>query len=182
LSDHGLNRDLPWLTIHPGASASSRRYPWQHYAKVARRLVEEDGFQVLFTGTADETELVENIREEMRAPSFCLSMDLRVDDFAALLALTPLLVTNNSGPVHLAAAVGTPVVVLYALTNPQHQPWLVPARVLSHEVPCKYCYKSICPEGHQHCLSLIEPDRVVSTIRELWKERAATQFGSRTLA
>ncbi len=59
----------------------------------------------------------------------------------------PLLVSNNTGPVHIAAAVGTPVVDLYALTNPQHTPWGVPNRVLYHDVPCKYCYKSICPRA-----------------------------------
>jgi ADP-heptose:LPS heptosyltransferase len=54
---------------------------------------------------------------------------------------------------HVAAAVGTPVVDLYALTNPQHTPWGVPHRVRFHDVPCKYCYKSVCPEGHGHCLT-----------------------------
>ena len=51
----------------------------------------------------------------------------------------------------MAAAIGTPLVDLYALTNPQHTPWGVPHRVLSHDVPCKYCYKSVCPEQHHDC-------------------------------
>ena len=54
-----------------------------------------------------------------------------------------MLVANNSGPAHLAAALGTPVVDLYALTNPQHTPWQVPARVLNHDVPCRNCLKSV---------------------------------------
>ena len=56
----------------------------------------------------------------------------------------------------------TPVVDLYALTNPQHTPWAVPHRVLSHDVPCKYCYRSICPLGHHRCLRGIEPASVVA--------------------
>jgi hypothetical protein len=62
----------------------------------------------------------------------------------------------------MAAALGTPVVDLYALTNPQHTPWMVPHRVLYHDVPCRNCYKSICPLGHHNCLRLVSPDDVVS--------------------
>ena len=73
---------------------------------------------------------------------------------------------NNTGPVHIAAAVGTPVVDLYALTNPQHTPWGVPNRVLFHDVPCKYCYKSVCPQGHHDCLRLVRPEDVVTAVIE----------------
>ena len=70
------------------------------------------------------------------------------DELAATIAQASVLITNNSGPAQLAAAVGTPVVDLYALTNPQHTPWRVPHRVLFHDVLCKFCYRSVCPEGH----------------------------------
>lgn len=88
-------------------------------------------------------------------------------ELAALLAQAPLLIANNSGPVHVAAAVGTPVVDLYALTNPQHTPWMTPDRVLSHDVSCKDCYQSVCPEGHHACLRAIAPERVLEAAREL---------------
>jgi ADP-heptose:LPS heptosyltransferase len=77
------------------------------------------------------------------------------------------LVSNNTGPVHVASAVGTPVVVLYALTNPQHTPWAVPCRVLNHDVPCQPCYKSLCPEGHHDCLRKVAPMEIVRAVREL---------------
>jgi ADP-heptose:LPS heptosyltransferase len=92
---------------------------------------------------------------------------LDVAELAAVLARAPLLVSNNTGPVHLAAAVGTPVVDLYALTNPQHTPWGVPHRVLSHDVPCKYCYKSVCPLGHHDCLRAVAPAAVVTAALDL---------------
>jgi ADP-heptose:LPS heptosyltransferase len=57
--------------------------------------------------------------------------------------------------------VGTPVVDLYALTNPQHTPWLVPHRVLYKDVSCKYCYKSACPMGHHLCLRGVDVEEVV---------------------
>jgi ADP-heptose:LPS heptosyltransferase len=76
-------------------------------------------------------------------------------------------VSNNTGPVHLAAALGTPVVDLYALTNPQHTPWLVPHRVLSRDVPCRNCYRSVCPHGTNACLD-IPVDSVVAAACEVW--------------
>jgi ADP-heptose:LPS heptosyltransferase len=78
-----------------------------------------------------------------------------------------LLVSSNTGAVHIAAAVGTPVVDLYALTNPQHTPWLVPHRVLSRDVPCRNCYKSVCPRGTMACLD-IAVEEVVAAACELW--------------
>ena len=111
----------------------------------------------------------------MGAPSHSVAGELSLPDLAALIERAPLLISGNTGPVHIAAAVGTPVVDLYALTNPQHTPWLVPGRVLNHDVPCQPCYKSICPEGHHHCLELVEPGEVVRAALDLLRD-----FGSRT--
>jgi ADP-heptose:LPS heptosyltransferase len=98
-----------------------------------------------------------------------------LEELAALLATAPLLVSNNTGPVHVSAAVGTPVVDQYALTNPQHTPWAVPHRVLFHDVPCKYCYKSVCPEGHHDCLRRVTPESIVAAVRELLAETFGRQ-------
>src|SRR5687767_11851045 len=109
----------------------------------------------------------------MKAPSLSLAGTLDLGHLAALLSHAPVLISNNTGPVHIAAAVGTPVVDLYALTNPQHTPWGVPSRVLFHDVPCKNCYKSVCPEGHHDCLRLVPPAAVVAAARELLCETGA---------
>ena len=106
----------------------------------------------------------------MDAPSLSLVGQLDIAELIALLQAAPLLLSNNTGPVHLAAAVGTPVVDLYALTNVQHTPWQVPHRLLFHDVPCRVCYRSICPEGHHHCLELVTPDQVVAAILDLLAE------------
>jgi lipopolysaccharide heptosyltransferase II len=171
----GVERSRPWAVLHPGASAPSRRYPAELYAAAARHLVREHGWQIVFTGHSGERSLVAEIREKMRAPSVALVGGMGLADLAALIAAAPLLIGNNSGPAHVAAAVGTPVVDLYALTNPQHTPWLVPARVLSHQVPCGYCYKSVCPEQHQNCLRLIPPADVVAAAIELVQEVAGNE-------
>lgn len=172
LEQLGLDRQRPWVAIHAGATALSRRYPPAGFAEVARRLTLEVGCQVLFTGTEAERELIEQIQAEMGVASYSLAGCLNLSQMAALLAIAPLLIANNTGPVHIAAAVGTPVVDLYALTNPQHTPWGVPNRVLFQDVPCKFCYKSICPEGHYNCLRLVTPDTIVQAACELLSEAA----------
>lgn len=167
LADLGLDRARPWVVVHAGATAPSRRYPPEGFAEATRRLTADWGWQVVFTGGDAERELVEGIRTALGLPSHTLVGRLSLGELAALLSLAPLLIANNTGPVHVAAALGTPVVDLYALTNPQHTPWGVPNRVLSHDVPCKYCYKSVCPEGHHNCLQLVTPDSIVRAAREL---------------
>lgn len=167
LDNLGLDLSRPWVVIHPGATALSRRYPPESFAAVARQLILEVGLQLVFTGTQPEQELVEQIQAAMAIPSHSLVGQLNLGELAALLELAPVLISNNTGPVHVAAAVGTPVVDLYALTNPQHTPWEVSHRLLFHDVPCKFCYKSICPEGHYDCLRRVAPETVVRATCEL---------------
>jgi lipopolysaccharide heptosyltransferase II len=172
LHELGIDRSRPWLVIHPGATAISRRYPPESFAIVARTLIKDLGMQVVFTGTGAERELVDLIQSQIEQPSHSLVDRLDLSELTALLSLAPILISNNTGPVHIAAAIGTPVVDLYALTNPQHTPWGVPNRVLFHDVPCRNCYKSICPEGHYHCLRLVPPAAVVQATCELLSETA----------
>ena len=167
LLEAGLDPAQPWIAVHPGVTAPSRQYPPKRFALAARRLALEDGLQIVFTGLPTEAALVEHIRGQMGAPSISFAGQLTLAEFAALLEQAPLLLSNNTGPVHLAAAVGTPVVVLYALTNPQHTPWSIPNQILFHDVPCKYCYKSTCPMGHHNCLEKVSPDQVVQAVRAL---------------
>ena len=176
LGELGIDLKRPWVVIHPGATATSRRYPPEGFAEVARRLVLDANFQVIFTGSKSEQVLVEGIQAGMSTQSHALVGCLNLAELAALIKLAPLLISNNTGPVHMAAALGTPVVDLYALTNPQHTPWGVPHRVLFHDVPCKFCYKSICPEGHYHCLSLLTPDEIFRAACELFSETTTASY------
>ncbi|MFO0892951.1 MAG: lipopolysaccharide heptosyltransferase II [Isosphaeraceae bacterium] len=172
-----LDTSRPGLVIHPGATASSRRYPPESFAAAARRLVLDVGMQVIFTGSESERPLIEAIRAEMREYSHSLAGQLDLEELAALIARAPLLISNNTGPVHIAAAVGTAVVTLYALTNPQHTPWQVPHRLLFHDVPCRYCYKSVCPHGHHDCLRQVPPEAVVEAVWSLLAEQGRLRRG-----
>jgi ADP-heptose:LPS heptosyltransferase len=125
----------------------------------------------VFSAEAGERALVDEVRRRAEAPSMSLAGRLDVGELAALLEAAPLLVAGNTGPVHIAAAAGTPVVDLYALTNPQHTPWGVASAVLFNDVPCRWCYRSVCPEGHHRCLRLVHPDAVVDAALELLAER-----------
>jgi ADP-heptose:LPS heptosyltransferase len=166
----GIDQERPWVILHAGAGAASRRYPREAFAEVARQLTMARGVQVLFTGSPEERELVEWIRDAMGAPSWSAVGLVSLEELGALIALAWGFIASHSGLVHIAAAQGTPVVDLYALTRPQQSPWRVPHRVLSHEVPCKFCYQSVCPEGHHHCLRLVAPGAVVEATCELLSE------------
>ncbi len=170
-----LDLERPWIVMHPGGTAPSRRYPEEGYSAAARELVDRHHFQVLFTGSTAEVQLIERIRRGMNARSFSLAGALSLDEFSAAISLAPLLVSNNTGPVHIAAGVQTPVVDLYALTNPQHTPWMLAHRVLYHDVACKFCYKSVCPMGHHHCLRLVPPQAIVAATLDLLEEARATE-------
>jgi len=160
----------PLVVVHPGASAASRRYPAEQYARAIDLLVAQTGCEAVFTGDAAEAGLVQTVRQSMRQASRVLVGELGLGELGALIAEADLLVSNNTGPAHIAAALGTPVVDLYALTNPQHTPWQVRSRVLNHDVPCRNCYKSICPAGHHDCLRKVAPERVAAAALELLQE------------
>ena len=171
LAQHGIAPRQPFILLHPGASAPSRRYPPASYAAAAELLQREGGRVLLCAGPA-EAELLRQTRAAMRLPCTGLPPPASLGALAALVAGARVLVANNSGPVHLAAAVGTPVVDLYALTNPQHTPWQVPARVLNHDVPCRNCQQSVCAQPDHGCLSGVAPQAVADAARELMREAA----------
>jgi lipopolysaccharide heptosyltransferase II len=162
----GVRTRRPWIAIHPGASARSRRYPEESFAAAASRLA-SDGWQIVFIGAEQERDRIARMQRAIPYRTCSAAGWTDLPELAALISLAPLMIANNSGPAHVAAAVGTPLVDLYALTNPQHTPWQVPHRVLSHDVPCRHCYKSSCPAGHHACLRGVSPEQVVSAVRAL---------------
>ncbi|MCS0657911.1 lipopolysaccharide heptosyltransferase II [Massilia terrae] len=167
LSRLGIGEPQPWIALHPGASAASRRYPPSHWMEVIRQLDARLGCPMVLTGSADEQTLIDQIHEGCGVPVRSLAGQLGLGELGAVLQLATVVVSNNTGPAHIAAAVGTPLVSLYAMTNPQHTPWHVRNRLLYHDVPCRFCMKSICPQGHNECLEKIAPERVVDAVYEL---------------
>jgi len=171
LHEAGVPAQRPYFIVHPGASAPSRRYPAARFGSAADSIAARSGCLPVFTGDASEQPLIDEARRCMSQPSITLAGRVGVPELAALIGDARLLLANNTGPAHIAAAVGTPVTVLYALTNPQHTPWRVATRVLNHDVPCRDCLKSVCPQGHHDCLMKVESDDVVRAAIALLRPR-----------
>lgn len=169
---HLVAGDGPLIVVHPGCSMPARTYPWEMYAAVVDLLARQLGARIVITGTRDEAPLVEailaRIAPEARARVAAATGALPFPAFCALIEAADLTITNNTGPMHVSAAVGTPVVALFALTNPPEQwgPWRVPHRLLWHDVPCRICYSRICPTDHA-CLTRVGPEQVVAAAAAL---------------
>src|SRR5437762_4586854 len=172
LSAQNVDPFRPLLVIHPGCSMPARTYPYEMYAQVLDLVIERLGATVVVTGTQDEQTLVERlldrVQEHNRRAILACAGTLPFPDFCALIEAADLTITNNTGPMHIAAAVKTPVVALFALTNPPEQwgPWHVPHRQLYHDVSCRICYNRICPYNHE-CLRLVTPMMVADAVEEL---------------
>jgi ADP-heptose:LPS heptosyltransferase len=175
LAERGIDPQRPWLLVHPGVSASSRRYPAERWAEAARLLSEATGWPTAWSGSTNERSFVSECAAAAGGVSVAGALD--VAELAALVAIAPILATNNTGPAHIAAAVGTPVVDVYAQTNAQHAPWRVPNRVVFADVPCRGCGRSICPQGHHRCLLDVPAAAVADAILDL---AAEVGLGGRT--
>lgn len=172
LSAEGIGSQRPLIVVHPGCSMPARTYPWEMYAQVVDLLVEQLGAIVALSGAKDEQALVaqvlDRLRLETRKVTYAFAGKLSFPEFCALIEAADVTITNNTGPMHIAAALKTPVVALFALTNPPEQwgPWRVVHRQLYHDVACRICYSRVCPYGHE-CLRLVSPQMVVNAASEL---------------
>jgi lipopolysaccharide heptosyltransferase II len=155
----GLHGDQPYVLLHPGATAASRRYPPAAFAEVLKRL-SLAGWTCVICGGGEDREAIAQIRAVVGSGAIDLGGMLSLGGLGALIEGAALMICNNSGPAHIAAALRTPQVCLYALTNPQHTPWQTPSRVLYQDVPCRDCLRSICPQGHNACLREVSPATV----------------------
>jgi ADP-heptose:LPS heptosyltransferase len=149
-----------YAVVAPGASCPSRRWPAERFAVV--RGLADDGLTVVVSGTEREAELVTAVAGDVGVP---LAGGLGLGDLAGLLAGAEVVVANNSGGVHLADAVGAPVVELFAGTETvdQYRPRSTRAAVLTRPVSCAPCRQLVCPFG-QECLA-IGPSEVLATAR-----------------
>lgn len=163
--------DKPWLILHPGVSEVKRQYPVEYWIAAGKKLAKK-GYQLIVTGTANENALTNKICRGIGPQSFNAAGLLGLNEFICLINHSPLLLSVNTGPVHIAAAVCTPVVVLYAQTNPQHTPWQVPNRVLQFPVPDDIQSKNEVIRYLQRTIynvpaSMPGPDAVVESVEDL---------------
>ncbi len=172
-----LDPERPFALLHPGASAAARRYPAEWFGEAARLLAER-GWSVLVTGVAREAGLVSAVLEQ--APSARTLLDTTdIGQYAALIERAALVICNDTLPLHLADAVGTPLVALFSGTDLESQwgPRSAPHVLLRRPTPCHPCYLFECPIGLP-CLD-IDPREVVDAALSLLSERPDSQRGAR---
>ena len=162
------------VVVHPGASAPSRRWPAERFAR-AVELLHERGWQVAVTGSQAERELTRAV-----AGRFGVDLGGRLDlpALAALIAGSRVLVCGNTGPAHLAAAVGTPVVSLFSPVVPAAKwaPYRVPHILLGDQhAPCRGTRARQCPVPGHPCLTEVAADVVVAACEQLMRVGAAEE-------
>jgi len=165
----------PLVAVAPGARWATKRWPVERFAEVANALA-GDGASLVLAGGPGDREALEALRAHLKVPAGADLSPLPVDALAAALARVQLLVACDSGPVHLAAAVGTPVVALYGPTSPIRWGPPSPSRALSLGLACAPCSNhggDFCPEGHHRCLADLGSEAVLSAARELLRRPKA---------
>ncbi|MCD4527373.1 glycosyltransferase family 9 protein [Nocardioides sp. cx-173] len=154
----------PYVVLHPGTSVPARAWPPDRFRETCRRLV-DDGHRVVVTGAPGERGLTARVA----GASGALDLGGRTNlvGLASVLAHARAVVVGNTGPAHLAAAVGTPVVSLFAPTVPavRWAPYGVPRVLLGDQTaPCRDSRATACPVPGHPCLASVTPDDVLSAV------------------
>jgi len=160
----------PRLLVHPGSRSPYRVWPAKAFAEVCDRLQTEGAASVILVAGPAEQTLVDAIRQHMQAPVVCLQHPLGVPQLAALFASVDLLLCHDSGPMHLAAAVGTRVVALYGSQNLANwRPLGAHHIVLQPPLPCVNCVSpGVCQPNDSyfnHCVRNITVPDVLAALR-----------------
>jgi heptosyltransferase-2 len=159
----------PAVAIAPGARWGTKRWPAERFAAVADALAAE-GVSIVLCGGPSDRDAFAAFRAATRARIAADLSFLPIDALSAAIARVQLLVACDSGPVHLAAAVGTPVLALFGPTSTARWGPPSPGRALALDLPCAPCSNhggDYCPEGHHRCLADLAPEAVLSAAREM---------------
>jgi heptosyltransferase-2 len=155
-------RENTWrCAIAPGASyGAAKCWPPEHFAQLADRLVSDCGADVIFFGTPGEKEIETRIRSHMKLRALSLIGQTSMSELAALFASCSLFIGNDSGAMHVAAAVGLPVIGIFGSTDPEGTAPVTEQFTLIREaVSCSPCFLRRCPVDHR-CMTRISVDSV----------------------
>jgi ADP-heptose:LPS heptosyltransferase len=157
----------PYVCIHAGARTATRRWPPERFAQVADTLAAQ-GLQIVLTGNGSEAALASRVGALMQRESINLARDISLGALAVVIAQARLLVANDTGVSHLAAALGTPSVILFMAADPARWAPLDTAshRALFHPVDCRPCSHASCPIGHP-CAQALAGDQVIEAASAL---------------
>jgi heptosyltransferase-2 len=170
----GLSDPGPAIAFMPGAEyGPAKQWPLRHYANLANRLAAR-GCQVWILGSAKDHPAGEEIRALAGGRAINLCGQTALADAVDLLDMSAAAVTNDSGLMHVAAALDKPLVALFGSSTPDHTPPLSGrAAILYLRLECSPCFERNCPLGHTRCLDDITPDSVLSALNSLGVAAAA---------
>lgn len=162
---------MPLLVLCPGAAyGPAKQWPAAHFATVASDWIEEGGRVLLLGSAADkaiEARIIELVPAARRERLWPLSGQTSLSEAMAILSLADAVVSNDSGLMHVGAALGRPVIGLYGSTDPLHTPARGPAvQLISEGLSCSPCFERSCPIKTTACLESLSPKRVIDRLSE----------------
>ncbi|NIY92970.1 lipopolysaccharide heptosyltransferase II [Vibrio diazotrophicus] len=166
-----LNQDRPTIGLCPGAEfGPAKRWPDNYYAEVACQLIER-GQQIWLFGGAKDREVTNKIRaalpQELQQHCYNLAGETSLIEAVDMLAACHTVVSNDSGLMHVSAAVGCNIVAIYGSSSPKYTPPLADKVEIVHtDIGCRPCFKRECPLGHLDCLNKLSPDVVINSINK----------------
>ncbi|OIN11101.1 lipopolysaccharide heptosyltransferase II [Oceanisphaera psychrotolerans] len=172
LKELNLNAESPIVSLCPGAEfGPSKRWPEQHYAEVARHQIEQ-GKQIWIFGSAKDISVAETIKHHLphslQGKCHILAGKTSLHQAIDLMALSSVVISNDSGLMHIAAALKRPLVGIYGSTSPEYTPPLAEQVAVVHtDIECRPCFKRECPLGHLKCLKELPAGKVLAAIQQL---------------
>ena len=161
LQSHKVDLSRPIIALCPGSTNSrAKRWPVEHYAALVDLLVEKLNVNAVLIGAPDELEVSRRVYELARRKPVLLTGQTDLAQAVAVLSLADLLITNDTGPAHIAPAVGTKTIVIFGPTIPATtRPFSDSAEIIRRPPPCAPCMLRDCPIDHR-CLTAILPTEV----------------------
>ena len=167
LAIHKIDKQCPLVAIHPGSPIPLKRWLPERYAKLADWLIARKGTQVLFVGVKDEIPIVTEIQRRMKGISINIAGETTLTQLASILHTCNMFIGNDSGPMHLAAAVGTPTIGLYGPGDPtRFAPIGVACQTIRRKLDCPPCLGTTCQFGKDGCMSKIQVPDVIQVLEE----------------
>jgi heptosyltransferase-2 len=167
MKDLGLDQPAKLAVLCPGAEyGPAKRWPARHFAALAGRLA-ADGHEIWMVGSLDDFAAGDEIARSATGHAKNLCGKTTLAQAIAILSIADLVVTNDSGLMHIAAALSRPMAALFGSSSPGFTPPLSRhAAVIRHDLPCSPCFKRECPLGHFKCMEELMPDEVLVRLRE----------------
>lgn len=159
----------PLIGISPGASfGTAKRWPAERFALLTQALHEQLGAQCVLFGSAGEAQLADEVIARSITPAISLAGRTRLAEFIELVAGCDAYVTNDTGTMHVAAALGVPTIAIFGSTNEQETAPLGPrVELVVGQAECRPCKLRHCPYDHHKCMTSIAPEAVLDKIRSL---------------